>query len=75
MTPRDDPGGTLQFVNQVVIVADGTSPVAGPGDSGALWIQTRSNKIVGMTHMVGTNGAAVVSRIQDIVNALQIQFA
>jgi len=80
VTPRDDPGGTLQFVNQVLVVPDATAPAAdgkltGPGDSGALWIQTRSNKVVGMTHTIGSNGAAVVSRIQDVVNALQIQLA
>jgi cytoskeletal protein CcmA (bactofilin family) len=80
VTPRDDAGGTLQFVNQVLIVPDATAPaaggkLAGAGDSGSLWIQTRSNKVVGMTHTVGSSGAAVVSRIQDVVNALQIQLA
>jgi hypothetical protein len=79
VSPRDDASGTLHFINQVVIVADPAAPaaggkVAGMGDSGALWIQTRSGKVVGMTHTVGTSGA-VVSRIEDVVNALQIQFA
>jgi hypothetical protein len=76
---RDDEAGTLQFINQLLIVADPAAPpaggkVAGLGDSGALWIQTSSNKVVGMSHTVGSSGA-VVTRFQDIVNALQIQLA
>jgi hypothetical protein len=79
ITPRDDPGGTLQFVNQLIVVADTTASsgggFAGPGDSGALWLQVGTNKVVGLTHTVGSNGAAIVSRIQDVINALQIQLA
>jgi hypothetical protein len=76
---RDDETGTLQFINQLLIVADPASPPAGgrvatQGDSGALWIQTSSNKVVGMSHTVGTSGA-VVTRFEDVVNALQIQLA
>ena len=76
---RDDETGTLQFINQLLIVPDPAFPaaggvVAGLGDSGALWIQTASNKVVGMSHTVGSAGA-VVSRFQDVVNALQIQLA
>ncbi|HEY7376035.1 MAG TPA: hypothetical protein VIF57_27995 [Polyangia bacterium] len=78
VAPRDDAGGTLYFINQVMIVPDPLAPTpggfAGQGDSGALWIQTRSGKIVGLAHTVGSSGA-VVSRIEDVVNALQIQFA
>jgi hypothetical protein len=79
VSPRDDATGTLYFLNQVVIVPDSQAPaaggaVAGMGDSGALWIQTRSGKVVGLTHTVGSGGA-VASRIEDVVNALQIQFA
>lgn len=79
ITPRDDPGGTLQFVNQLIVVKDTTAAsggdFAGPGDSGALWLQVGTNKVVGLTHTVGSNGAAIVSRIQDVINALAIQFA
>jgi hypothetical protein len=79
VSPRDDASGTLHFINQVVIVPDPQAPaaggkIAGMGDSGSLWIQTRSGKVVGMAHTVGSSGA-VVSRIEDVVNALQIQFA
>jgi hypothetical protein len=80
VSPRDDAGGTLHFINQLMIVQDPPPPPAAPGgfsgqgDSGALWIQTRSGKVVGMAHTVGASGA-VVSRIEDVVNALQIQFA
>ncbi len=79
VSPRDDATGTLHFVNQVIIVPDTQAPpadgkVSGMGDSGSLWIQTRSGKIVGLAHTVGISGA-VVSRIEDVVNALQIQFA
>jgi hypothetical protein len=79
VSPRDDATGTLHFINQVMIVPDPAAPaadgkIAGMGDSGALWIQTRSGKIVGLAHTVGSGGA-VVSRIEDVVNALQIQFA
>ena len=74
---RDDESGTLQFVNQILIVPDPAFPAAGGlvadlGDSGSLWVQTSSNKLVGMTHTVGSSGA-VASRIQDVVNALGIQ--
>jgi len=74
---RDDESGTLQFVNQLLIVADPQIPaaggaVAGLGDSGSLWVQTSSNKLVGMTHTVGSSGA-IASRMQDVVNALGIQ--
>ena len=77
---RDDETGTLQFINQVLIMPDAAFPaasgkVAGPGDSGSIWLQTSSNKVVGMTHAVGSAGGAVVTRFQDIVNALQIQLA
>ena len=44
------------------------------GDSGSLWIQTSSGKVLGLAHTAGAAGA-VVSRIEDVVNALQIQFA
>lgn len=79
VVPRDDESGTLQFINQILIVPDPAAPaagskVAGLGDSGSLWIQTSTNKVVGMTHTVGTNGT-IASRIQDVVNALQIQLA
>jgi hypothetical protein len=75
---RDDETGTVFFINQLLIVPDPAAPaaagkVAGFGDSGALWVQTSTNKIVGLGHTVGTTGA-VASRIQDVVNALQIQF-
>jgi hypothetical protein len=74
---RDDETGTLQFVNQILIVPDPALPAAGGlaadlGDSGSLWVQTSSNKLVAMTHTVGSSGA-VASRIQDVVNALGIQ--
>jgi hypothetical protein len=79
VVPRDDESGTLQFINQVLIVPDPAAPaadgkVAGRGDSGSLWIQTSTNKVVAMTHTVGASGT-VASRIQDVVNALQIQLA
>lgn len=74
---RDDETGTLFFVNQLVIITDPNAPqqarVAGAGDSGALWLQTGTNRIVGLGHAAGTGGA-IVSRIQDVINALQIQF-
>jgi len=73
---RDDETGTLQFVNQILIAPDAAfqaagGKVAGLGDSGSLWIQTSTNKVVGMTHTVGSSGV-VASRIQDVVNALGI---
>lgn len=78
---RDDESGTRYFINQLVIVPDPSSTpppvdgqVAKAGDSGALWLQVSTNKIVGLGHTVGSGGA-VVSRIQDVMNALQIQFA
>ena len=74
--PRDDETGTLQFVNQLLIVPDvafqpAGGKVAGLGDSGALWVQTSTNKVVGMTHTVGSSGV-VASRIQDVMNVLSI---
>jgi hypothetical protein len=74
---RDDETGTLHFINQLLIVPDPTARAAGDkmaglGDSGALWIQTSTNKIVGLGHAVGSSGA-IVSRFQDVVSALQIQ--
>jgi hypothetical protein len=76
---RDDENGTLFFVNQLVIVPDAQAPAAGgkpfgAGDSGALWIQSSTNKVVGLAHGVGSTGA-LASRIQDVVNALAIQIA
>ena len=75
---RPDETGTLYFANQIVIVPDpqaptGSGAIASAGDSGALWIQTRSNKLAGLSHAVGSSGA-VMSRVEDVVNALQIQF-
>jgi len=75
---RPDDTGTLYFANQLVIVPDAQAPaangvIASAGDSGSLWIQTRSNKLVGLSHAIGATGA-VISRIEDVVNALQIQF-
>jgi hypothetical protein len=76
---RDDATGTLHFVNQLLIVPDPLAPAAEGklavlGDSGALWVQTSSKKIIGLTHTVGNTGV-VASRIQDVVNALQVQLA
>jgi len=78
VSARSDDTTILYFINQVVIVPDPQNPaaggaIAGSGDSGALWIQTRSGKVLGMTHTVGSGGA-IVSRIEDVVNALQVQF-
>lgn len=75
---RPDETGTLYFANQIVIVPDSQAPamsgvITSAGDSGSLWIQTRSNKLVGLSHAIGSTGA-VASRIEDVVNALQIQF-
>lgn len=80
VVPRDDETGTLQFINQLLIVADPAAPADGGvaaavGDSGALWIHTSTNKVVGLGHAIGSSGGAVVSRFQDVVNALQIQLA
>jgi hypothetical protein len=74
---RTDGSQNLYFLNQVSIVPDAASPsadgkVAGAGDSGALWIQTRTNKVVALNHAVGPGGA-VASRIEDVINALGIQ--
>jgi hypothetical protein len=79
VSPRDEETSTSYFLNQVVIVSDPSAPaadgkIAGAGDSGSLWIHTRSKKILGMTHTVGSGGV-VASRIEDVINALQIQFA
>lgn len=78
VSPRDDAAGTLFFLNQVMVVPDPLAPTpggfSGQGDSGALWVQTRSGKVMGMAHTVGPTGA-VVTRIEDVVNALQIQLA
>jgi hypothetical protein len=76
---RDEATNTLHFVNQIVIVSDPSAPpadgkVASMGDSGALWIHTDSGRLLGLSHTVGTGGAAVASRIEDVVNALQIHF-
>lgn len=74
---RDDQTGTLYFVNQLLIVPDPLMPAADGqpasfGDSGAVWVQSSSKKVVGLSHTVGTSGV-VASRIQDVGNALQIQ--
>jgi hypothetical protein len=74
---RDDEKGTLHFVNQLLIVPDPAAPpadgqLARRGDSGSLWIQSRSNKVLGMTHGLGSGGV-LASRIQDVLSALQLQ--
>jgi hypothetical protein len=79
VSPRSDDTAIRYFINQIMVVSDPQAPAAGGtiakmGDSGSLWIQTRSGKLLGMTHTVGSGGA-VVSRIEDVVNALQVQFA
>ena len=79
VSARDDATGTLYFINQVMIVPDpdaASTPggFSAMGDSGSLWIHASSGKVLGLTHTVGAAGA-VVSRIEDVVNALQIQFA
>lgn len=76
---RDDESGTLQFINQLVIIPDPAAPPNGGkaasfGDSGSVWVQTSSSKVVALTHTVGATGV-VASRIQDVVNALQIQLS
>jgi hypothetical protein len=74
---RDDQSVTLYFVNQLMIVPDPQFPAAGNsvgsfGDSGSVWVQTSTKKLVALTHTVGSGGV-VASRIQDVANALQIQ--
>jgi hypothetical protein len=77
---RNDPTGALNFINQLSIVPDPAFPadgqqVAGGGDSGALWIHARTGKAIALGHAIGTGGAAVASRIEDVANALKIVFA
>ncbi len=75
ISPRDDATGTLHFINQLMIVPEvANTKIAGMGDSGSLWIQTTTGKVVGLAHTVGSGGA-VISRIEDVINALQIQLA
>jgi hypothetical protein len=77
---RTDPTGSLHFKNQLSIIPDPAFPcadnqVAGSGDSGALWIHVNTGKVIALGHATGTSGSAVASRIEDVVNALKIQFA
>jgi hypothetical protein len=80
VTPRGSNGKVTYFVNQVTIAPDSGSPPAdgdlvGAGDSGALWIHTRTGKIVALQHAATTSGLAVATRMADVIKALNIRFA
>lgn len=77
-----DEDGTLFSIPQVRIVEDPTRPmtIRGQGDSGSVWITSNeingSRRIVGLHHSGSdANNTGTASRIEDVMNALNIRFA
>ena len=75
---RKDDGGTYFFINQLDIVDRGGAEVSNSGDSGSLWLiedAGGNHRIIGLNHAGCTNLDAYASRIEDVLNALNIRFA
>ncbi len=74
---RKDDGGTYYFINQLDIVDRGGEEVSNSGDSGSLWLiedAGGNHRIIGLNHAGCTNLDATASRIEDVMNALNIRF-
>jgi len=79
IAPRlKDDGGRYFFINQLDIVDRGGAEVSNSGDSGSLWLiedAGGNHRIIGLNHAGCTNLDATASRIEDVMNALNIRFA
>jgi len=77
-TRSDD--GTVFNLPQINIVKDPAfdQPTSQKGDSGSVWVQTSSMRLVGLNHSGSSDdsgSSAVASVIADIATALNIKFA
>jgi hypothetical protein len=76
LSPRTDSDGTTRyFLNQLRIVEDGTTPANNKGDSGSLWLQVGTDRIVGHHHGgCPKDNRAMATRIEDVIDAMAIRF-
>ena len=75
---RKDDGGIHFFINQLDIVDRDGSEISNSGDSGSLWLiedAGGNHRIIGLNHAGCTNLDATASRIEDVMNTLNIRFA
>jgi hypothetical protein len=65
--------GTVFNLPQIHIVQDPTfnQPTSQKGDSGSVWVQTSSMRLVGLNH---SGSSATASLIADVVAAMNIKF-
>lgn len=70
-------GGTHFFINQLDIIDRNGAEVSNSGDSGSLWLiqdAAGNHRIIGLNHAGCTNRDATASRIEDVMNAMNIRF-
>ena len=80
MVRNDHDGVTRTFIDQVFIEEDPDNPmdVGNSGDSGSLWIHLDTLRIAALNHAGPTdppNDHAYGSRIEDVMNEMDIRFA
>lgn len=67
------------LINNILFVEDDKAPteIRGKGDSGSLWMQRHGNKAIVALHHRGDSksNTGLGSRIEDVMNALNIRFA
>ncbi|MEM1437347.1 MAG: hypothetical protein AAF769_04005 [Pseudomonadota bacterium] len=77
--PWNEDEGNGFHINQIEVTqdADSTDGLSCSGDSGSLWQQTSTNAIVGLNHgsRGDTGNFAIATRIEDVMNELNIRFA
>jgi hypothetical protein len=71
--------GTVFNLPQIPIVEDPAfnQPTSEHGDSGSVWVQTSSMRLVGLNHSGGPGDSglnAIASQIADVAMALNVKF-
>jgi hypothetical protein len=73
MTTKVDYGsGTLKFVDQILIRADGKKPFCGGGDSGSLVVDRKSKRPVGLLFGGAAGRFAVANHVSDVLQHLGV---
>jgi hypothetical protein len=64
--------GTLKFVDQILIRADGKNPFCGGGDSGSLVVDRKSKRPVGLLFGGAAGRFAVANHVADVLQHLGV---
>jgi hypothetical protein len=63
--------GTARFVDQMIIVGDGTQSFSAAGDSGSLIVDRKSGRATGLL-FAGSSSHTIANHVQDVLAALHV---